>query len=66
MLVHGLEYLELGWSIIPTEPRSKRPHSRLIKRLHSATWKRFQEVKAGEEELRAWLRKSPRLVWRLF
>jgi len=52
ILKWGLEYLKLGWSLIPVKPKSKEP---LI------DWKEFQTRKASEAELRQWLEKWPEM-----
>lgn len=46
------KYINLGWSIIPVEPRGKKP---LIK------WEEFQNRRASETELREWLIKWPEM-----
>jgi bifunctional DNA primase/polymerase-like protein/DnaB helicase-like protein len=46
------KYLELGWSIIPIEPKGKRP---LIK------WEEFQSRRASEAEVLEWLEQWPEM-----
>ena len=48
----GKKYINLGWSIIPVEPKGKKP---LIE------WKEFQTRRASEVELRSWLQKWPEM-----
>lgn len=50
MLNHALNYLKLGLSIIPLEPKGKKP---LIK------WEEFQKRKATEQEVIEWFKKWP-------
>jgi len=44
------KYLSLGWSVIPVEPKGKRP---LI------DWKEFQSRQASKDEVTNWLNKWP-------
>ena len=44
------KYIDLNWSVIPIEPKGKRP---LIK------WEEFQHRRASEEEIEEWLKKWP-------
>jgi hypothetical protein len=46
----ALEYLELGWSVIPIRHRDKRPAIR---------WQEFQQRRASQSEVRAWFRERP-------
>ena len=50
MLNHALNYLKLGFSVIPLRPGSKEP---LI------VWKEFQSRKPTENEVREWFQKWP-------
>jgi hypothetical protein len=50
MLNHALNYLKLGLSVIPLEPKGKKP---LIK------WEEFQKRKATEQEVIEWFKKWP-------
>lgn len=50
MLRHALNYLSLGFSVIPLEPRGKKP---LI------SWAEFQKRRASEKEVREWFKKWP-------
>lgn len=46
----ALQYLRLGWSVIPMRRREKRP---------AIPWQVFQTVLASEEEVRNWFRRWP-------
>lgn len=46
----ALDYLELGWSVLPVRPRDKRP---LI------AWERLQDERPTGQELRAWFARWP-------
>jgi len=50
VLNYALEYLKLGLSVIPLQPREKRP---LIK------WKQYQQRLPTEDEVRKWFSKWP-------
>lgn len=52
ILINALNYLSLGWSVIPLKPKSKEP---LIK------WQEFQKHHASASEVREWLTKWPSL-----
>lgn len=45
LVTHALAYLERGWSVIPLEPRGKRP---LVQ------WARYQRELATDGQVRAW------------
>ena len=45
MLAAALRYAELGWSIIPTTPGTKKA---------ARSWKLFQDTRADESQLRKW------------
>lgn len=47
----ALDYLALGWSVIPIEAGGKRP---------IVAWQEFQQRTATAEEITAWLRRWPR------
>ncbi len=46
----ALDYLGLGWSVIPVRERAKRP---------AVAWKAYQSECVSEKTLRAWFRRSP-------
>lgn len=46
----ALDYLRLGWSVIPMQRRDKRPAIR---------WQDFQASRASEEEVHDWFRRWP-------
>lgn len=46
-----MEYLDLGWSIIPVSPSTKRPCI--------TTWKEFQTRQPTLQEVEAWLKAKP-------
>lgn len=50
MLAMALEYVCLGWSVIPIRPRDKKP---LIK------WEAYQQRQPTEDELRRWFTEWP-------
>lgn len=50
MLRNALQYLKMGWSILPIKPNSKEP---LI------DWKDYQKRKLTEEELKKWFSITP-------
>ena len=43
----AIEYLELGWPVIPINPTSKKPY---------ISWKRFQARRPTEGEVEQWFR----------
>ena len=47
----ALAYAARGWSVIPAEPRGKRP---------IVAWRKFQQRIASAEEIAAWFRHWPR------
>ena len=51
MLEAALRYEARGWSVIPIEPRGKRPRL--------ASWKPYQERRATAAEIREWWRECP-------
>jgi hypothetical protein len=51
MLKAALRYRALGWSVIPINPRSKKP---LIE------WDEFQQRLPSQDEIRAWWRRFPK------
>ena len=46
----ALEYLDMGWSIIPCRPETKRPRIK---------WKAFQDTLPTEEQVTEWWTKFP-------
>jgi hypothetical protein len=48
-LIVALDYLEKGWSVIPIEPRGKKP---------LVDWKPFQTRRPPKDELREWFRRD--------
>lgn len=50
MLKNALEYLRLGWSVIPLRPGSKEPWIK---------WAEFQKRRASENEVREWFKQTP-------
>lgn len=51
MVSHALNYLKLGWSVIPLEPEGKKP---LVK------WEKYQSERASPEQIRKWWTKYPK------
>jgi hypothetical protein len=47
MLDHALRYHNLGWSVIPIKPGTKKPYGR---------WKRFQTERANIDQIETWFR----------
>lgn len=52
MLDQALKYLDLGWSIIPVEPKGKNP-------IKGFLWKKYQTEKPTETEVRDWFKQFP-------
>jgi len=50
MLNAALEYLDRGWSVIPTRPDTKRPRVK---------WREFQDRQPTEEEVTQWWTNNP-------
>jgi hypothetical protein len=50
ILASALAYRRRGWSVVPVEPRGKRPLVR---------WEAFQKEAASEQQIRDWLRRWP-------
>jgi len=50
MLVAALRYRALGWSVVPIEPRGKRP---------IVAWKALEAAIASEDQVRDWFRARP-------
>ncbi len=44
---HALRYHALGWSLIPVDPKTKKPP-------RGVRWKKYQSGRASEEQLRIW------------
>lgn len=47
---YACEYAKLGWSVIPIEPRGKKP---LVK------WEKYQKERATEDQIKQWWTKYP-------
>ena len=50
LVTYACSYIKLGWSVIPIEPRGKKP---LIK------WEKYQKEKATEDQIKKWWVKYP-------
>lgn len=59
-LVEALTYRDHGYALLPLEPRSKRPHLRLLPRsANKPTWFPLTQERAGESMIRGWFSSDP-------